>query len=56
MQPKNAKELEQAMSLFLEDADLKESLKTNARKVIEDFFDKNLVWEELKKEYELVIQ
>ncbi len=56
VQPKNAKELEQAMSLFLEDADLKEKLKANARKVIEDCFDKNLVWQELKKEYELVIQ
>lgn len=51
--PKNQKELELAMLQFLDDKDLKKKLKANARNVIATHFDKNLVWSELKKEYEL---
>lgn len=52
---KNQIELEKAMDLFIENLELKEKLGKNARKVIEDCFDKNLLWCEQEKEYQNLI-
>lgn len=53
---KNQKELEMAMAKFLQNNDLKDKLGANTRKIITDCFDKNYVWNELRKEYELIIK
>ena len=49
---KNEKALELAMLELMSNQTLYNVLKSNARKNIEEKFDKILVWEELKKEYE----
>ena len=54
--PKNQEELEKAMVKLIEDHELRCRLKENARAMVTTRFDKNLVWEELKKEYNRLLQ
>lgn len=54
--PKNQNELERAMLRLIEDHELRSLLKENARAMVITRFDKNLVWEELRKEYMEVLK
>ncbi len=54
--PKNQEELEKAMAKLLTSPDFLLSLKNNTRERIIQLFDKNLVWQELKKEYDRLLQ
>lgn len=54
--PKNQKELEKAMLLLLHNVQLREDMKKNAGKIITQYFDKNIIWNELKKEYQNVLK
>ncbi|MFN3772684.1 glycosyltransferase family 4 protein [Cloacibacterium normanense] len=49
---KNYKELQKTMEKILVTPNFLESLQKNARNRVAESFDKNLVWQELKKEYE----
>jgi glycosyltransferase involved in cell wall biosynthesis len=49
--PKNQEELEKAMVKLLTSSDFLLSLKNNTRERIIQLFDKNLVWQELRREY-----
>lgn len=49
--PKNQNELEKAMDLLFNDSDLRVLLKQNSRAIISKYFDENIVWQKLKKEY-----
>ena len=44
------------MVKLIEDHELRCRLKENARAMVTTRFDKNLVWEELKKEYNRLLQ
>ena len=49
---KNHLELQKTMEKILVTPNFLESLQKNARNRVAESFDKNLVWKELKKEYE----
>lgn len=54
--PKHQKELEKAMFRLIQDQELRNRLQANARAMVTTRFDKNLVWEELRKEYMEVLK
>ena len=54
--PKHQKELEKAMFRLVQDHELRNRLQANARAMVTTRFDKNLVWEELRKEYMEVLK
>ena len=54
--PKNQEELEKAMVKLLTSPDFLLSLKNNTRERIIQLFDKNLVWQELRREYKRLLQ
>lgn len=54
--PKNEKELEIAMLRLLNDQNLLINLQENARKIINDRFNKNIVWKALLEEYQLIMK
>ena len=54
--PKNQEELEKAMVKLLTSSDFLLSLKNNTRERIIQLFDKNLVWQELRREYKRLLQ
>ena len=53
---KNQEELEKAMVKLLTSPDFLLSLKNNTRERIIQLFDKNLVWQELRREYKRLLQ
>lgn len=54
--PKNTKELEKMMHNLLENKNLIIEMKENTRKIVQDKFDKNIVWNALIKEYFKIFQ
>lgn len=53
---KNTLKLQEAMQMMLERPQLVESLQKNARKIVVELFNKEIVWAELKKEYEKILK
>ena len=49
---KDKKILEGAMHALIQVPELRKNLKQNTRQIISQYFDKNIVWRELKKEYD----
>lgn len=54
--PKDAEALYLAMLKFLEDKELLNGLKTNARKMIVDRYEQQVVWEALLEEYNALVE
>ena len=53
---KDKKILEGAMHALIQVPELRKNLKQNTRQIISQYFDKNIVWRELKKEYDRLMQ
>ena len=53
---KDKKILEGAMHALIQVPELRKNLKQNTRQIISQYFDKNIVWREIEKEYEHLLK